>query len=49
MKKNLREKFKTEVVHELMKKHDYKNQLQVPKLEKIVVNNVGSYYRITVQ
>ena len=38
MKKNLREKFKTEVVHELMKKHDYKNQLQVPKLEKIVVN-----------
>ena len=38
MQKNLREKYKTEIINELMKKYDYKNSLQVPKLEKIVVN-----------
>ena len=38
MPKNLREKFNTEISQELMKKLGYKNQLQVPKLEKIVVN-----------
>ena len=38
MQKNLREKYKNEIINELMKKYDYKNSLQVPKLEKIVVN-----------
>ena len=38
MQKNLREKYKTEIINELMKKHGYTNSLQVPKLEKIVVN-----------
>ena len=38
MQKNLRERYKNEIINELMKKYDYKNSLQVPKLEKIVVN-----------
>lgn len=38
MQKNLRERYKTEIINEIMKKHGYKNPLQVPKLEKIVVN-----------
>ena len=38
MKKNLKELFKTEISKELMKKLSYKNELEVPKLEKIVVN-----------
>lgn len=38
MLKNLREKFKTEIISELMKKLEYENALQVPSLEKIVVN-----------
>ena len=38
MAKNLREKFKTEIINDLMKKLSYKNTLEVPKLEKIVVN-----------
>ena len=38
MKKNLREQFKTEITAELIKKLSYKNHLQVPRLEKIVVN-----------
>ena len=37
-KKNLRERYKTEIISELMKKYGYENTLQVPKLEKIVVN-----------
>jgi len=36
--KNLRERFKTEIKQELMKKLGHKNLLQVPTLEKIVVN-----------
>lgn len=40
MKKNLnlREKFKTEIIPQLMKELGYTNSLQVPALEKIVVN-----------
>lgn len=38
MKKNLRERFKTEIISELVKKLGYENILQVPALEKIVVN-----------
>ncbi|MBI3590468.1 MAG: 50S ribosomal protein L5 [Candidatus Melainabacteria bacterium] len=38
MKKNLRERFKTEIINELMKKLGCENILQVPALEKIVVN-----------
>ena len=40
MKKNLnlREKFKTEIIPQLMKELGYANSLQVPALEKIVVN-----------
>lgn len=34
----LHEKYKKEIVPELMKKFSYKNIMQVPKLEKIVVN-----------
>lgn len=34
----LKEKYKKEVVPALMKKFGYKNVMQVPKLEKIVVN-----------
>ncbi len=37
-KKNLREKYKTEIINELMKTLEYENILQVPRLEKIVVN-----------
>lgn len=38
MKKNLRNLYKTEIIDELMKKCSYKNKLQVPALEKVVVN-----------
>lgn len=38
MKKNLRERYKTEIIDQLMKQHGYKNKLEVPALEKIVVN-----------
>jgi len=38
MKKNLREKYKAEMIDQLMKQCGYKNKLQVPALEKIVVN-----------
>ncbi len=34
----LREKYDKEIVSDLMKKHNYKNVMEVPKLEKIVVN-----------
>lgn len=37
-KRNLREEYKEKVIKELMKKLGYKNLLQVPRLEKIVVN-----------
>ena len=36
--KNLKEKYKTEIIESLMKKLSYENILQVPALEKIVVN-----------
>ncbi len=35
---NLKEKYKNEVVPELMKKFNYKSVMQVPKLEKVVIN-----------
>lgn len=38
MQGNLREKFKNEIISELVKKLGYKNPLQVPALDKIVVN-----------
>ena len=34
----LREQFDGEIVDAMMKKFDYKNKLQVPKLDKIVIN-----------
>jgi len=34
----LREKYKTEVVPSLMKSYGYKNVMQVPRLEKVVLN-----------
>lgn len=34
----LKEKYVNEIVNNLMKKFDYKNKMQVPKVEKIVVN-----------
>ena len=38
MKKNLRERYKTEIAKGLLKNLGYKNVFQVPALEKIVVN-----------
>ncbi len=38
MKKNLRDRFKTEIAQDLMKTLSYSNFLQVPRLEKIIVN-----------
>ncbi len=38
MAKNLKEEFKTKIMKDLMTKLGYKNQLEVPMLEKIVVN-----------
>ena len=38
MAANLRQKFKSEIIKDLMKKLEYKNILEVPALEKIVVN-----------
>ena len=35
---NLKEKYKSETVPALMKKFNYKSVMQVPKLEKIVIN-----------
>ncbi|MDI3538451.1 MAG: large subunit ribosomal protein [Bacillota bacterium] len=35
---NLREKYEQEVVPALMQKFGYKNRMQVPKLEKVVIN-----------
>jgi len=34
----LKEKYKTQVIKELMKRFDYKNVMQVPKIEKVSVN-----------
>ena len=34
----LKEQYKTEVVPALMKKFNYKSIMEVPKLEKIVIN-----------
>ena len=34
----LKEKYKTDVVPELMKSYGYKNVMQVPRLEKVVLN-----------
>jgi large subunit ribosomal protein L5 len=34
----LKQKYTKEIIPELMKKHDYKNIMETPKLEKIVVN-----------
>ena len=38
MAKNLRQEFKTKIMKDLMGKLDYKNLLEVPVLDKIVVN-----------
>ncbi len=38
MAKNLKEEFKTKIIKDLMNTLGYKNSLQVPALEKIVVN-----------
>lgn len=38
MAKSLREKFKTEIIQDLMKKLGYENPLQVPCLDKIIIN-----------
>ena len=38
MAKNLKEEFKTKIIKDLMNTLGYKNSLQVPVLEKIVVN-----------
>ncbi len=35
---NLKERYKAEIVPALMKKFEYKSVMQVPKLEKIVIN-----------
>jgi large subunit ribosomal protein L5 len=35
---NLKDKYKNEVIDLLMKKFEYKSIMQVPKLEKIVLN-----------
>jgi len=34
----LKEKYKTQVIKELMKRFDYKNVMQVPRIEKVAVN-----------
>jgi len=39
IKSTLFEQYKSEVVPQLMSKRGYKNQLQVPRLEKIVINS----------
>lgn len=38
MSSRLKETYQNEVVDALMKKFEYKNKMQVPKLEKIVIN-----------
>ena len=40
----LKEKYLKEVVPSLQKKHNYKSIMEVPKLEKIVINMEISYY-----
>ena len=34
----LRERYRNEIVSTMMQEHGYKNQMQVPRLEKIVLN-----------
>lgn len=34
----LKEKYVNEIVNDLMKKFNYKNKMQVPKIEKIIIN-----------
>lgn len=36
--KELKEKYKEEIISEMMKKFEYKSTMQVPKLDKIVIN-----------
>jgi len=38
MEPRLKKKYKETVISEMMKKFSYKNQMQVPKLEKVVIN-----------
>lgn len=38
MTSRLKEKYENEVVDYLMEKFDYKNKMQVPKLEKVIIN-----------
>ena len=43
MEPRLKEKYKKEIVPKMLKEHEYKNVMEVPKIEKIVVNmGVGS-------
>jgi large subunit ribosomal protein L5 len=43
MKPRLKEKYKKEIVPKMLKEHEYKNVMEVPKIEKIVINmGVGS-------
>ncbi len=43
MEPRLKEKYKKEIVPKMLKEHGYKNVMEVPKIEKIVVNmGVGS-------
>ena len=40
----LKEKYQNEIVDALMKKFGYKNIMEVPKLDKVVINmGVGEY------
>lgn len=36
--KELKEQYKKEIIPEMIKKFEYKSIMQVPKLEKIVIN-----------
>ncbi|HEY0384311.1 MAG TPA: 50S ribosomal protein L5, partial [Candidatus Elarobacter sp.] len=38
MAARLREKYQTEVVPKLKERFEYKNPMQIPKLEKVVIN-----------
>ena len=39
MKKlNIKEKYKSEVIESMLKKHNYKNVMSVPKISKVVIN-----------
>ncbi len=45
MASRLKEKYTQEIVPALIKKFEYKNIMQVPKLEKVVINVTNSEAR----